>query len=807
MKSLFFFIFFITINFVVVAQVKLLSISNDLESSSDSLPWINQATAVKGEAFSGNYYSSTDSIKQFGLGYKGVLPKQCLNKTLHIKFSELIRANVTGNEFVMVITVSVGDSEIFWSSKNISSRLKSPGIWTKMEDEFDLPASMTGKNNILALYLWNKDGKSVVDIDDLKIDFEEKSMPSFLPAGYVKSEMKEGWTKISGSKEITFYYNKETGLIRILNSKGDTIINSLALITEWYDEHSKEKMQAWNYHFYVRKDSTSEEGNSLLLSARDEFSHSDISILAGNSNEVSFNLTTVFDKPITLYRHAIVTSFTLPVKEVYKKSTLSDTADFSDEYWLDKEGFLLSNSKSSIVIYHPENISSIQINTRDKYAVINLDYSSDHPQLHFPLLKKNQNYYEDYSTSVYEKNDTVKGLFTYYSVSPEFKIAKMLTNPNGYLASFIWTEHADYTNMRTQRAIYFGSENITRLEEATGGFLKYSIPVTKSIFYANPDKVDNSDKVKFLPGPVANYKETEGYRNFLKQLDEFGIEICLHTPDHFTSDRKLLGEALDVTRREYSPVTWIDHGYDNSVQSNREDLACDGYDKKSKWYAADLWKKYGIRYFWNSFFEDSAIYKDYSFNSFFSVPYSGLDDAMPTPVYWRNKTRTDDVVHWRTTSTLDPADGSLWSYYFNDLRLNDLVNNRNNIIIHCYPARVDSTNGFYVIKNNIISANEEFNHALQKLSSYRLMKKIWLTTIRDMLNYRTSIERISYHVNSDGSISLHNSGNEIIRGVSFSTFASGVKSGEKEISTKQSGNELIFWFDIGPGENVNLILK
>ncbi len=792
-----------------VAQTKLFSISNNLESISDSFPWINQSTTVKGDAFSGNYYSSTDSLKQFGLGYKGAFPVPCRNKNLHIIFSEFIRANITGKEFFMVITVSFGDSIIVWDSKNISARIKKPQAWTEMHDEIDLPSSLTGEGYIFAIYLWNKDGNSVVDIDDLNIDFEEKEMPSFLPTGFIKikSENNYGWQKILTNKSFSFFYNKDAGQVRILNAKGDTLINSLALFSEWSDRNKKERKQSWNYHIYLRKDSVTDEGNYIMLSANDDITQSEITILAGIQNNLTFNINSVIIRSITLYRHSLITGFTLPLKEVFKKSTLTDSINFKNEYWLDKEGFALSNDQSSLVLYHPEEVSSLQFDVRNKSAIINLDYSADHPLLHFPLLKKNENKFEDHSASFYFKSNIIKSSFTFYSVTPKFKNARILANPFGYLSSFIWTEHADYTDLRTHKAVYFGSEKINRLDDATGGFLKYSIPVTKSIFYANPDKVDNSDKAGFMPGPIANYKETTGYSDFLKLLDESGIEICLHTPDHYTCDRKLLTEALDLTKRQFSPITWIDHGYDNSKSSNREDLVCDGADSTSIWYAADLWKKYGIKYFWNSYYEDSNIFKDYSFNSFFSVPYSGWDDAMPTPIYWRNKTRTADIIHWRTTNTIDPKDGSLWPYYFNDLRLTDLVNNRNNIIVHCYPARIDSTNGFYNFKDGIVVANEEFNQALSKLSSYRKLEKIRLTTIRDMLDYRTSLENISYEIQPDGNIRLHNSSRAIIRGLSFSTLAKEVTAGTKEIMKKNAGNELVFWLDIAPGEYVTLILN
>ena len=76
-----------------------------------------------------------------------------------------------------------------------------------------------------------------------------------------------------------------------------------------------------------------------------------------------------------------------------------------------------------------------------------------------------------------------------------------------------------------------------------------------------------------------------------------------------------------------------------------------------------------------------------------------------------------------------------------------------------------------------------------------------------MLDYRTSLDNISYEINADGSIRVRNKGNEQVRGVSFSAIATDVKVKNKEVSTKKAGNELVFWFDISPGEFVDVILN
>jgi hypothetical protein len=798
-------LFYLTIS-GTKAQKLILKISNDLESSVDSIPWTNKHTSRKGAAHSGESFSSTDSVNAYGFGYKGPFPLACQGKNLKINFNDYVRVSKTGTLVYMVITVSFGDSVISWTSKDVSGRIKKAGEWTKIEDTIEFPSLLTGPGYNLAVYLWNSDGKAVVDIDDLNIEFMEKGMPSFLPAGFSVLDEKEGWQKMPGNNKVSLFYNKYSGQVKILNESGDTLISALAYYSEWLSKNKKEKNSFWNYRFNLQKDSVTEEGVYYLLNSKNDFSENKLLILAGTDGSLAFRVSTIFVTQVSMLRHSLITDFTLQVSEVFKKSTLTDTENFSDEYWLGKEGFTVSNKRSSFILYRP-HVSSLQLDVRNTLAVFNLDYSADHPLLHFPLMKKSEGKFEDCSFSVFGAGDFIQSEFVYQSVKPSQKMARIMSNPYGYEASFIWTEHADYTNIQTHRAVYLGADTINSLNDATGGFLRNSIPVTKSIFYSNPDKVDNADKAGFMKGPVATYKETEGFADFIRLLYETGNEICLHTPDHFTSERKLIAEALEGLKRSFPSTTWIDHGYDNSVRSNREDLACDGADSTSKWYAGDLWKKYGIKYFWNSFYEDSAPFKDYAFNSFFSVPYAGWDDAFPTPLYWRNKTRTGDIVHWRTNSTLDPADGSLWAYYFNDLRLSDAINNRDNVIIHCYPARVDSSNGFYVINKNVVTVNDEFNKALKKLSYFRQGERLRLTTIQGLLDHIIAAEKVSLSIENDGKIVIRNDGRELIKGLSLSTKALEVKAEKKEIATKKSGEELIFWFDISPDEVVTLTLK
>lgn len=776
-----------------------------MEGMNDSAYWINKSTIGAGMSFSGNNLSKLDSLNPFSLGYRSEFPEICRNKNLTIIIGEYVKLEDIDQELSLILTISYGDSVIVWESKKVNSRVKTRNTWTPVTDEFDVPASLTGRGYMLSVYLWNHDNNLQTTIDDLSIEFREKKMLSFIPGNIPPGNFGGEWNQISSSGNISFLYNAVSENIIITSGKEDTLIKSLRFLSEWYEGNKEEKKTSWINSFKLNNKMPFKDGDTLTLNGDDPVSNNVLTIFI-SEEKLHFDVTTTFKKKVKLYRHTFLAGFGIPVREVYNKKTLSISENLKEEYWLENGGFRLTGKRNSIVMYRPGKASSVQLDLKNNIGLFNLDFAHDHPMLHFPLLKKSEGKYIDYSGSVYNKGDIIRASFIFFVTDPDFKQINIMNNPDGYLSSMVWTEHADYTDLRTHKAVYLGSENINSLNESTGGFLRNSIPVTKSIFYSNPDNVDNSEKAGFMPGPVANFQSTEGYLNFLKLLDESGIEICLHTPDHYTTDRKLLSESMDRMKREFVPVSWIDHGYDNSERSNREDLNCDGADSTSKWYAGDLWRKYGIKYFWNSFFEDSGIYSSFSYNSFFSVPYSGWDEAMPTPLYWKHPTRTGDIIHWKTVNTLDPPDGSLWDYYFNDVRLNDMINNRNDIILHCYPARLDSSTGFYDFRNGKVVVNDNFNKALAKLSLWRTEGKIRLVTIRDLLNYRTSLENISYEIKS-GDIVIANNGKEFMRGLSFSTEAKEIEIDNKVVSKKTFGDNLIFWLDLAPGEQITIEVK
>ena len=91
-----------------------------------------------------------------------------------------------------------------------------------------------------------------------------------------------------------------------------------------------------------------------------------------------------------------------------------------------------------------------------------------------------------------------------------------------------------------------------------------------------------------IPDSITNYDVSNGafptlestiltdtlFSEFLFHIAEKGSDICLHTPEQFTTTPKRLEEALLYMQMNFGSPSWIDHGNNNGPQNNREDLIC-----------------------------------------------------------------------------------------------------------------------------------------------------------------------------------------------------------------------------------------
>ena len=511
---------------------------------------------------------------------------------------------------------------------------------------------------------------------------------------------------------------------------------------------------------------------------------------------------TRFKEDVKLLRLA----FILPLPEgeitVYRRNQHIDSLNLQSSYYLDREGFTIKYDGIGFSTYHNTGISSMQLDVDNRYACFNIDYWRDHPLLHYPMRADTSDYFDDISYREVKAGDIIEGEFNIFWSAPN-ELPRLMPVWDGYQSAFIFTEHADWTDLRTHRAVLFGNEHITRPEDAVGGFCYFNIPVTKSVFYWNPDHTTNE---KTSDGRfselVASIKTDKEFFKLLKTIKKQGFEICLHSPEIYTTIPSEFPTAMRFMKRNFNTVSWIDHGYNNGPDKNREDLVCDGLLPDSPQYAAELWKKNGVRYLWNAYYEENRM-ESHNFDGHFVQPFDGFGDALPNRQITTLPNGDKDFLLWSTPSTLEVNEDHEWYYYFDSIRLQRLVDQHNVFITHVYPAWTNPWRAFWQYnENGTAVAMPGFNFALSQLAHFRDEKKILPTTIEQYLSYYEKLQNVEYLISDSKTIQLNNRG-EAIKGLTLLCTKPIIVEG-KAIDFRKVDEGYLVWFNIDKNETVTI---
>ncbi len=257
----------------------------------------------------------------------------------------------------------------------------------------------------------------------------------------------------------------------------------------------------------------------------------------GQGDRLDVGINTKYTLPSIVEREALVAGFGLPVSEVYCKNGDLAVDSLDSEYWLNRQGVKFGKGNKSALIYHTPGISSLQLDLKRDLVYMNLEYSLDHPHVNIPYQEDGgeRGRWEDQSMANWLPGLQRNNYFSIYFTNLPEATPRLMLVPGGYLAGYVFTEHADGGNISTHRAVYFGSDTIEKIENAVGGFAGNRIPVTKSVFYADPF----SEK-------YPSVRDNPEYLDFLDQLYATGYDICLHTPENFNSNRQMMEESVTV---------------------------------------------------------------------------------------------------------------------------------------------------------------------------------------------------------------------------------------------------------------------
>ena len=776
--------------------------TNTLEDTTFSNIWIGTQTIDSGFSHSGFHYSLTDSLEAYGLGVEMFFPEEIKGNNAILEIEGWVKSNKENAYSLFVFTLEKDGKTIFWKGIPLSGLLTNKDKWFRFYDSLSFPANITATAKIKA-FLWNAGQKQKIGIDDLKITFNKKENPSYLPNSPEQITIDTFINRqlLFENYYYSIYYDEYHRQIIIYGRNGEQIINNIFYLVE-LNEFEKDNSKYDN--FSLKKVKAKNGKTVLSFTLNTEFNRLNMNLQClKESSKIDFFVEEIFSKDIDIARSTLVIDGAQNPSEIYRFNRQSHTKNFQSEYWLDKQGIKLGDADSSLIIYHDKEISSLQFDKEKLQLIVNLDWEKDHPFLRFPLNNDSTDWKLEQSFSTHEKGDKREYSFSVYAGNKVKNLPRFMKNPSGYEATYIWTEHADFSDIRTNRATYFGAENISNSDSAIGGFVKYNIPVTKSIFYDNPDSITNFDASNGLFSSLeCSIKPDSIFSNFLDEIYEKGSEICLHTPEQFTSTDDRLEEAMRYLQDRYKSPSWIDHGYNNQEQNNREDLVCDGSVKTSPFYAIEKWNKHNIKYFWNPYYEDYFSFEYLGFNSSIEKAYTGWGDFIPKPDYWQHISKTENIYHWPTASALFVETDGLWEYYFNDTKFDDFVDNWSVEINHCYPPWVDPKKGFWTYdSDSVVVAQEGFNKTLKLMSDLRDEGKLNVCTIKDFMDYRIATENVEYEILIDGRIKVTNNSDKQIKGLSFATSAKYVLIDRLKPQQKTVGNDLVFWFDIGVGES------
>ena len=742
------------IAFTAKAQVY----TNDFENRQEwNAPWFNLHIVADSCATEENYVCFCDTIHEYGLGFGINTGKDFPNQNVNCKFDFLFKAK-TNTQADIVVSIDDTIRNRYWAAYPLSDYVNDTAEWSQVQLDLIFPSNYTQGSEI-KVYVWNK-GQEYLVFDNAQLEVIADVLPSYQPVVEFNAD----------SLFHTDYYPKTSDFIPIveyINADGDTLTDASVMNTKF----------AYNWIDYYGSP------------------HS--SIIAD-----IIQTETTFKEDIKLLRLA----FVLPLPDgeltVYRRNQHIDTTNHQSSYYLDKEGFAIKNDSLSFSTYHNLGISSLQLNTEERTACFNIDYWRDHPLLHYPLKSDTSDMFENISFRKIKKGEVLEGKIIIYMHAMD-DLPRLMPVWDGYQSAFIFTEHADWTDLHTHRAVLFGNENITKPEDAVGGFCYFNIPVTKSVFYWNPDNVTNEKTSDGLfKGLVASIKTDKEFYKLLKTIKKQGFEICLHSPEVYTTIPSEFPKAMRFMRRQFDTKSWIDHGYNNGSEKNREDLVCDGLLPDSPQYAVELWKENGVRYLWNAYYEENRMER-YNFDSHFVQPFDGFGDALPNRQITTLPNGDKGFLLWSTPSTLEVNEDREWYYYFDSIRLQRLVDQHNVFITHVYPAWSNPYRAFWQYnENGTAVAMPGFNFALSQLAHFRDEKKILPTTIEQYLSYYEKLNSIEYLIIDNKTIQLTNP-NEAIKGLTLLCTKPIVVEG-KVIDFRKVDEGYLVWFDLGNNETVTI---
>jgi hypothetical protein len=477
--------------------------------------------------------------------------------------------------------------------------------------------------------------------------------------------------------------------------------------------------------------------------------------------------------------------------------TLADDLALSSDAVCDRlrvevtPGTTLAGGRGRVFLSHVEP----SFGSRDFVVVVNLDDHRDHRFYSHLEHERRQptgsRWTENRSAYRRTPGDVASSAFSVHLAPPPDFDLRVMHVPHGYDAMLIWTEHADASTVEMHRAAYFGRSDITRVDDAVGGFVGWGIPVTKSVFFDNPDALPPR---RGMDAEQAAVRSSAGFWDFCKQLEEAGHEVCLHSDQPQNSSAESFAAAIDVFYANFRSRTWIDHG-PAAVHGGASGQAT---RRGSRYYAVPRWLHHGVRYFWCVGNEDYAIGE---------VP-SGLDvldgrgdDHRITPLYWEHEQEAPGLVLW-------PALRGGRADVYTDESIEQLIKDRGVCINHTYPgalyaSRKSSRRYLETAADGSARTTAVFETALRTIATARDAGRLLPTTVTKALDYLLRLHDVRLEFRPGNRVVIANQSDEEIEGFSFAARGGLEVAGDlPDLASRSSAGDVLVSFTLQPRATV-----
>lgn len=359
--------------------------------------------------------------------------------------------------------------------------------------------------------------------------------------------------------------------------------------------------------------------------------------------------------------------------------------------------------------------------------------------------------------------------------------------PGGYLGSLSFAIHADAQDPDSLKTMMYGTNDINNSTYDKKGYIGHGLKCTWAAFAASSGGGVGFDN--------ASFKST------LDDMYAHGFEIVPHnvvgSAGEGNPTRETVEYYLPFYSSNYSSRNWIDHGLNGGNRNAA--LKSLGLDKNSsQYYIGDLMREYNFQYAW--------AYQDQD-----GSPENGLSTSriqslgLPYDIVWTNTNFTWDngtpMYEWTSTWARDKTALN----YFKNETLQTMIDNYGVCFWHDYTAQNDATfENYYYTKGNPNMINQTYDNLLLNISEQNTHSRLWNPTVSQYIDYWRAACNIECKCTGQDKYTLinHNAADVPDYAMRVTGSYTVKLDGNDLNTTKQHGNDMVFWMDLSPGTHL-----